>query len=103
MSAIVINAPAGETLPRTVKIFANPGVMGFEDAEDAKPTHVISLTEENLGKEITLPFVRFQFIASLAIFVEDNHGDDITKLSGLSFIGAPCAEMNMAEFKRQGG
>ena len=77
--------------------------MGFEDAEDSKPTHALELNETDFGKVLKLPFVRFQFTASLSIFVEDNHGNDVTRMSGLTFIGEPCAEMNMAEFKRQGG
>ena len=53
---------------------------------------------------IPLRFVKFQNISNLVIFVVDNQGgDEITKLEYLKIFGQPCNATNMGDFKRVSG
>jgi len=51
-----------------------------------------------------LKFLKFQNVASLTVFVEDNQGgDDTTVISRLRIIGQPHEASDMSQFKRVAG
>uniref|UniRef100_A0A0K6S9T6 PITH domain-containing protein n=1 Tax=Chromera velia CCMP2878 TaxID=1169474 RepID=A0A0K6S9T6_9ALVE len=104
LASIFIGGPAGEDLseaPRVVKLFTNKMSMGFSDAESDAPIQEFELTEEVLqaGKPVPLRFVKFQNILSLQIFIEDNHGGDITKVSRVEIFGSSGQKMDMKDWK----
>ena len=59
---------AGETAPKTVKLFINNDHLAFDDVEDKKPHHEFELTAKDVGGgTIVLPFVKFQFVTNLTV------------------------------------
>ena len=70
--------PAGKA-PKRVSVFVNRVAIGFEDAEDLKPTERFELTAEQASNPkadpVLLNFVLYQKIAQFAIFVESNQED----------------------------
>lgn len=104
ISGLKMKCPSVESAPTTVKLFINSTEMGFEDAEEGKPTEVITLNPEELyrGVEIPLTFVRYQFVSDITVFVSENNGGDTSKISFLGFLGEPCQKMDMSDFKAQG-
>lgn len=101
LSGICLKGPDDGTAPKSVKIFTNKLSLGFEDASDAVPIESVELTEEQAvgGQPIPVRFVKFQNIKSLQIFVSENNGGDVTKVSRLELFGTLAQKMNMAEFK----
>lgn len=99
-----LTAPGGETAPTVVKVFINTTDLGFDEAEDLKPTQTLQLTEQQLCGDsvVELEFVKFQYVSDVTLFVAENNGGDTTVLSSLRFFGAPIAQTNMSEFKKQG-
>ncbi|KAJ0392260.1 hypothetical protein P43SY_002903 [Pythium insidiosum] len=97
-------APAGETAPRVIKLYANRPNLGFSDAGDVEPTQTIEVSDPaelaKPGKDIELRFVKFQRVKSLTIFVEENHGAEDTALANLKLFGEPIAGTNMNELKK---
>ena len=105
LSALKIQCPNIDSAPTSVKLFINTTEMGFDDAEDKKPTEVITLDPEacvGSGATIPLTFVRYQFVDNISVFIPENNGDDITSISYLGFLGEPVTSMDMSEFKAQG-
>jgi PITH domain len=90
-----------EINPSKIHLFLNKEV-GFEDWQDVDPTQTLHLTAEDLKESADptpLKYVKFQRVRNLTIFIEDNAGGDITALGALKFIGRPCENTNMADFK----
>merc|ERR1712137_512795 len=90
INSLRIAGAADGSAPRDCKIFVNRRALGFEDAEDLKPTERFSLTEaQATGKEpVQLNFVLYQKVLQLAIFVENNQADgEVTTISGLQLFG----------------
>lgn len=55
--------------PKTVKIYANRQVLGFDDADSVKETQTIELTPENFEENavVNLRFVKYQNITHLMV------------------------------------
>jgi len=94
----------GETAPKTVKLFINNDSLAFDDVEDKKPLHEFELTAMDIGGgTINLPFVKFQFVTNLTIFISNNQADDeVTTLERIQLFGQSIAPTDMKEFKKVG-
>lgn len=94
----------GETAPKTVKLFINNDHLAFDDVEDKKPHHEFELTAKDVGGgTIVLPFVKFQFVTNLTIFISNNLADDeVTTLERIQLFGQSIAPTDMKEFKKVG-
>jgi len=105
LHSICFVAPEDGSGPRTVKLYVNNPSMDFQSV-DVPATQELVLSSEDL-KENTLTalkFLKFQNVASLTIFVEDNQGDkDTTIISRLRFIGQSHDSADMSQFKRVAG
>jgi hypothetical protein len=94
----------GETAPKTVKLFINNDHLAFDDVEDKKPHHEFEMTAKEVGGgTIVLPFVKFQFVTNLTIFISNNLADDeVTTLQRIQLFGQSIAPTDMKEFKKVG-
>lgn len=90
-----------ETAPQLVKIFQGKDHLGFSEAETEEATQVLELQPQQVdkGEQITLRFVKFQNVTSLQIFVENNFGNPVTKISSIQCWGTPAEKMDMSQFK----
>lgn len=55
--------------PKTVKIYANRTVLGFDDTDSVKETQTIELTPENFEENaiVNLRFVKYQNISHIMV------------------------------------
>jgi len=87
--------------PKGIKLFL--GIVDFDAAEGAG-AYEKELSEEDFGKRLEVPFVKFQSVDTLTLFVHSNQNDEEeTHLSGFRMWGAPRDGMAMSEFKRVAG
>jgi len=105
--SLKIRGPTDGTAPKTIKIFANqPNEVDFDSGERMEAVQKLELEADDVTGEKVIPlrFVKFQNISNLVIFVVDNQGgDEITKLEYLKIFGQPCNATNMGDFKRVSG
>eukprot|EP00928_Gymnodinium_smaydae_P084956 TRINITY_DN68243_c0_g1_i1.p1 TRINITY_DN68243_c0_g1~~TRINITY_DN68243_c0_g1_i1.p1 ORF type:complete len:163 (+),score=43.70 TRINITY_DN68243_c0_g1_i1:35-490(+) len=80
---------SGEAAPAVLKLFVNNPTFGFDDAESTEPVQTIQLSQEDAlsGAAIPLRLAKFRNVHSLQIFVEENHGADVTRIRRLDILG----------------
>ncbi|ETV76736.1 hypothetical protein H257_09203 [Aphanomyces astaci] len=102
--SISLKAPKDDSAPSVVKLFVNRNNLGFSDVTDIEPTQKLDWTQDQLqsGTPVELRFVKFQRVTSLTIFVEENHGGEISALSSLKLFGESIQGTNMNDLKSQG-
>lgn len=90
----------GEEAPSKLKLFINNPTFGFDDAESTVALQEIRISQEGLidGSPLPLKLVQFRNVHSIQIFVEENHGADITRIRRLDFLGE---KTRMAHMKVQ--
>lgn len=60
--------------PKEIRLFVDNQNLDFSDAEDAKSTQDLVLTEGDLlGKEVKLNFVKFQCVHNITLFIKYAH------------------------------
>lgn len=110
LEAIGLALPFGQSCPKTIKLFSGKKNMDFDDAETMEPTKTIKIkkpkNKDNNNKEeedeeeeaeeddnsfwaksYPLKLTKFRNINYLTIFVQDNYGDDISKLFKIELWG----------------
>jgi hypothetical protein len=92
-----------EHAPRTVKIYANRLNIGFDETDSIEATQSLELSKTIYEENAIIPlrFVKFQNITNIALFVQDNLGDEETTIiKGLHFIGSPVETTNIEQLKK---
>lgn len=84
--------------PASIKLFTNRVSLDFGDAE-ALPA-IQEITDSKSGSLIPLKVALFQNVFSVQIFVQDNHGADVTEIGSIELFGSLGENMNMREFKK---
>ncbi|CAO3642456.1 unnamed protein product [Mucor hiemalis] len=90
--------------PKTIKIYANRQVLGFDDADSVKDTQTIELTPKDFEENavVNLRFVKYQNITHIMLFVVDNQEEEeTTQIQQLVFIGTPVEATNMSSFNKE--
>ncbi|KAI8885495.1 DUF1000-domain-containing protein [Backusella circina FSU 941] len=104
LHSLKFKVPNVANAPKTVKIYANRQVLGFDDADSVKETQTLELTPENFEENgvINLRFVKYQNITHILLFVEDNQEDEeTTQIQQLIFIGTPVESTNMSDLNKE--
>lgn len=73
--------------------------MGFSDCEDFPATLTINL-EPNGQTTFPLSATKFSRVDTLTIFVEDNHGNDISCLSSVRLRGSNMDGIDVSNIKK---
>ncbi|KAI8959447.1 translation protein [Daldinia sp. FL1419] len=87
LHAILLRAPADASAPCTLKVFVNREDVDFDVATDLQPTQTFELSQVNDVQEIPVRRALFGNVRRLALFFEDNFGEDNTRISYLGFRG----------------
>ncbi|KAG0646323.1 PITH domain-containing [Hyphodiscus hymeniophilus] len=87
LHSILIRTSNSSSAPQTLKVFINRDDLDFSTASDLSPTQEFSLSQTNEIQDISVKRALFGKVQSLNLFVEDNHGDDVSRLSYLGFKG----------------
>ena len=101
LTGFSLGLPADDSCPQTVKVFINKTSLGFSEASDETPVMVINI-EKPKGPttlKIALPPTKFQRVDSIALFIEDNYGEECSVLHSLHVFGTPVMGTNVAEIK----
>lgn len=113
LTAIGLSVPS-ETewtmAPKQVKLFKNQSNLDFSDVEDAVPTASFEISAQRIvgqkGSTMVYQEVspgRFRDVASLAIFIESNHGAGVSRLYSVSLVGLSKEGLDMTNLQKSGG
>jgi len=88
--------------PKTVKLFTNRLAVSFQDIDDYPPVQVLELSKASFAPDALVPLsaVKFQKIIGLTVFVESNHGAELTSFAGLKPMGSSVAGTNVSQLKK---
>lgn len=92
---------AGEA-PRRVRLFFNDPTKSFADAETDPASDEFELPDDDtIEAGVTLPLksVRYKSVASLQVFIADNGGAPVTKISSFDLYGSPVDSLQMKDWK----
>lgn len=68
-------------------MFINRDDLDFNTASDLTPTQEFSLSQTSEIQEVAVKRALFGKVQNLTLFVEDNYGDDVSRISYLGFKG----------------
>eukprot|EP01031_Cornospumella_fuschlensis_P046352 gene46352-56758_t len=106
LKQIVFGVPSDGTCPNNVKLFINKNSLGFSDASDTPPTQTITLSPsaEPNGSRVTINLnaAKWQRTDSITIFVEDNHGADISSLFSIKVYGSTVHNFDVSKIHSTG-
>ncbi|KAL9643222.1 hypothetical protein ABK040_014679 [Willaertia magna] len=89
-----------QSCPKSFKCFVNSNVkIDFENVENIKVVDEIEIDEEEAnskeGMNISLKVVKFRNVNYLVIFINDNYGNEKTRIYNLTIIGTPIMNSGM--------
>ena len=96
LEAVGLALPNNNCCPKTIKLFANQNDIDFDDAMDLDATHTIKINKSMITNDETkiywsqsfkVKLTKFRNIKSLAIFVENNFGNEISKIIKIELWG----------------
>lgn len=87
LHSILIRTSNSSSAPQTLKVFINRNDIDFSVASDLAPTQEFQLSQTSDIQDIPVKRALFGKVQNLTLFVEDNYGDDVTRISYLGFKG----------------
>lgn len=106
LTGLRLGAPKGAQVageaPRRIRLFINDPTKSFGDAETDPAIDEFELPEDaTIEAGVTLPLksVRYKGVASLQVFIADNGGASVTKISALDVLGSPVDSLQMKDWK----
>jgi hypothetical protein len=87
LHSLLIRTSNSSSAPQTLKVFINRDDIDFSLASDLSPTQEFSLSQTSEIQDISVKRALFGKVQSLTLFMEDNYGDDVTRVSYLGFKG----------------
>lgn len=73
--------------PKTLKLFSNRDDVDFSAASDAKPTQTLELSQTSEIQDIPVKRTLFGNTYNINLFIEDNFGNDVTRIYWIGFKG----------------
>ncbi|KAJ8598286.1 hypothetical protein CTAYLR_005983 [Chrysophaeum taylorii] len=104
LHSINVVAPANDHGPKTIKLFVNKQSIDFADCNDLPASQLLVLGPDDVAADrvCKLKMQNFTYVNLLSVFVEDNHGADVSQISSIKFFGSPLPSTNMKDFKKAG-
>jgi hypothetical protein len=87
LHSILIRTSNSESAPQTLKVFINRDDLDFSIASELAPTQEFALSQTSEVQDIQVKRALFGKVQRLILFVEDNYGDDVSRISYLGFKG----------------
>jgi hypothetical protein len=84
---MLIRTSNSASAPQIVKAFINRNDLDFSTASDLSATQEFSLSQTSEIQDISVKRALFGKVQSLTLFVEDNYGDDVSRIAYLGFKG----------------
>lgn len=83
----MIRTSNSSSAPQTLKLFINRSDIDFATTSDLDPVQEIKLSQTSEVQEVPVKRALFGKVQNLTMFIEDNYGDDVSRLTYLGFKG----------------
>ena len=80
MHAILVRTDTTSACPQMLKVFHNRDDLDFSTVEDIEPTQILTISQTNEVQELPVKRSKFGNSYNLTLFLEDNYGDDVTRV-----------------------
>ncbi|KAL9104668.1 MAG: hypothetical protein Q9163_000411 [Psora crenata] len=87
LHSVLIRSSDSPSSPRTLKLYRNREDIDFSTAASISPTQILHVSQTNEVQELPVKRTSFGSVFNLTLFVEDNYGDDISRISWVGFKG----------------
>ncbi|KAH6722186.1 PITH domain-containing protein [Leptodontidium sp. 2 PMI_412] len=87
LHSILIRTSPSSSAPQTLKVFINRDDIDFSAASELSPTQEFKLSQTSEVQDIQVKRALFGKVQSLTLFVEDNYGEEQSRVSYLGFKG----------------
>lgn len=101
LTTIILGLPENsDACPKTIKLFVNKANMGFDDAKEMNPVQQLDIVQGEKMVTVNLLATKWTRTDTITIFVEDNHGADVTELHSLRMFGKPLMGTDVSQIKK---
>ncbi|KAL8854693.1 MAG: hypothetical protein Q9221_000475 [Calogaya cf. arnoldii] len=87
LHSVLIRSSEDSSAPKTLKLFLNRDDVDFSTASDLQPTQTLELSQTSEIQDLPVKRTSFGNTYSLTLFIEDNFGDDVTRIYWVGFKG----------------
>ncbi|KAL8967947.1 MAG: hypothetical protein Q9183_002691 [Haloplaca sp. 2 TL-2023] len=87
LHSILIRSSEDSSAPKTLKLFSNRDDLDFSAASDLQATQTLELSQTSQVQDLPVKRSLFGNTYNLNLFIEDNYGDDVTRLFWIGFKG----------------
>jgi len=87
LHSILIRTSNSDSAPQTLKVFINRDDLDFSAASDLVATQEFELSQTSEIQDISVKRALFGKVQNLTLFMVDNYGEDVTRMSYLGFKG----------------
>lgn len=87
LHSILVRASTSGSCPRTLRIYRNRDDLDFATAGDLEPTQTLTISQTNDIQDLPVRRAKFGNTYSLTLFVEDNYGDEVSRVYWIGFKG----------------
>ena len=87
LHSILLRTSNSSSAPQTLKVFINRDGLDFPAASDLTATQEFELSRTSEIQDISVKRALFGKVQNLTLFVVDNYGEDVTRISYLGFKG----------------
>ncbi|PQE25380.1 60S ribosomal L3 protein [Rutstroemia sp. NJR-2017a BBW] len=87
LHSILLRTSNSSSAPKTLKVFINRDDLDFSTVSELQPTQEFELSQTSEIQDIGVKRALFGKVQSLTLFVEDNYGEDVSRIGYLGFKG----------------
>jgi len=87
LHSILIRTSPSPSAPQILKVFINRDDIDFSTASDLSPIQEFTLSQTSEVQDIQVKRALFGKVQRLTLFIMDNYGDDVSRISYLGFKG----------------
>ncbi|KAI4207613.1 MAG: hypothetical protein LQ346_000420 [Caloplaca aetnensis] len=87
LHSVLIRSSEDPSAPKTLKLFSNRDDLDFSTASDLQPTQTLELSQTSEIQDIPVKRTLFGNTYNLNLFIEDNFGDEVTRIYWIGIKG----------------
>ncbi|KAL8802606.1 MAG: hypothetical protein Q9182_003696 [Xanthomendoza sp. 2 TL-2023] len=87
LHSILLRSSSDSSAPKTLKLYLNRDDLDFSTASDSTPTQTLEVSQTAEIQDLPVKRALFGNTYSLGLFVEENHGDEVTRIYWIAFKG----------------
>ncbi|KAL8689306.1 MAG: hypothetical protein Q9218_004996 [Villophora microphyllina] len=87
LHSVLVRSSEDSSTPKTLKLFPNRDDLDFSSASDLQPTQTLELSQTSEIQEMPVKRTLFGNTYNLNLFIEDNYGDEVTRVFWIGFKG----------------